>query len=224
MSKPIKKPILIEKFYKDDNNVEIGVDEAGRGPMFGRVYAAAVILPRDDSFKHYDMKDSKKFSSVKKINEVAAYIKENAIAWAVSYIDEKEIDRINIRNATHKAMHKAIKAVIINQNLNYKNTHILIDGKDFTPYMFFENDILIAAQSTTITQGDNKLTCIAAASILAKVERDKYIIELCNQEPELDERYKLKKNKGYGTKDHMEGIKKWGITKYHRQTFGICKN
>ena len=90
--------------------------------------------------------------------------------------------------------------------------------------MFFENDSLIPGQCTTITQGDNKLTSIAAASILAKVERDKYIINLCNEMPELDERYKLKKNKGYGTKDHMEGIKKWGISKYHRQTFGICKN
>ena len=224
MSNSTKPPILIEKYYKDDNRIEIGVDEAGRGPMFGRVYAAAVVLPKDDSFKHYDKKKKKKFSSVKKINQTADYIKENAIAWAVAYIDEKDIDKINIRNATHKAMHKAIKEVIIKQKLNQKNTHILIDGKDFTPYMFFENDILIAAQSTTITQGDNKLTCIAAASILAKVERDKYIIELCNEMPELDERYKLKKNKGYGTKDHMEGIKKWGVSKYHRQTFGICKN
>lgn len=224
MSNSTKKPILIEKYYKDDNRIEIGVDEAGRGPMFGRVYAAAVVLPKDDSFNHYEMKDSKKFSSEKKINKTADYIKENAIAWAVAYIAETEIDKINIRNATHKAMHKAIKEVIVKQKLNHKNTHILIDGKDFTPYMFFENDSLIPGQCTTITQGDNKLTSIAAASILAKVERDKYIINLCNEMPELDERYKLKKNKGYGTKDHMEGIKKWGISKYHRQTFGICKN
>ena len=139
-------------------------------------------------------------------------------------MSESEIDKINIRNATHQAMHKAIKEVISKLNLNYTNTHILIDGKDFTPYIFFENDTLISAQCTTITQGDNKLTSIAAASILAKVERDKYIIDLCDKEPDLDEKYRLKKNKGYGTKDHMQGIEKWGISKYHRQTFGICKN
>lgn len=224
MSNSTKKPILIEKYYKDDNRIEIGVDEAGRGPMFGRVYASAVVLPKDDSFNHYEMKDSKKFSSEKKINKTADYIKENAIAWAVAYMSETDIDKINIRNATHQAMHKAIKEVILKLNLNSSNTHILIDGKDFTPYIFFENDRLISAQCTTITQGDSKLTSIAAASILAKVERDKYIIELCNQEPELDEKYKLKKNKGYGTKEHMEGIKKYGISKYHRKTFGICKN
>ena len=224
MSSSTKKPILIEKYYKDDNRIEIGVDEAGRGPMFGRVYAAAVVLPKDDSFKHEDMKDSKKFSSEKKINKTADYIKENATAWAVAYMSESEIDKINIRNATHQAMHKAIKEVISKLNLNYTNTHILIDGKDFTPYIFFENDTLISAQCTTITQGDNKLTSIAAASILAKVERDKYIIDLCDKEPDLDEKYRLKKNKGYGTKDHMQGIEKWGISKYHRQTFGICKN
>ena len=224
MSNSTKKPILIEKYFKDDNRIEIGVDEAGRGPMFGRVYAAAVVLPKDDSFKHEDMKDSKKFSSEKKINKTADYIKENATAWAVAYMSESDIDKINIRNATHQAMHKAIKEVILKLNLNYTNTHILIDGKDFTPYIFFENDRLISAQCTTITQGDNKLTSIAAASILAKVERDKYIIDLCDKEPELDEKYRLKKNKGYGTKEHMEGIQKWGISKYHRQTFGICKN
>jgi ribonuclease HII len=224
MSSSTKKPILIEKYYKDDNRIEIGVDEAGRGPMFGRVYAAAVVLPKDDSFKHEDMKDSKKFSSEKKINKTADYIKKNATAWAVAYMCETEIDKINIRNATHQAMHKAIKEVISKLNLNYTNTHILIDGKDFTPYIFFENDTLISAQCTTITQGDNKLTSIAAASILAKVERDKYIIDLCDKEPDLDEKYRLKKNKGYGTKEHMQGIEKWGISKYHRQTFGICKN
>jgi ribonuclease HII len=224
MSSSTKKPILIEKYYKDDNRIEIGVDEAGRGPMFGRVYAAAVVLPKYDSFKHEDMKDSKKFSSEKKINKTADYIKKNATAWAVAYMSETEIDKINIRNATHQAMHKAIKEVISKLNLNYTNTHILIDGKDFTPYIFFENDTLISAQCTTITQGDNKLTSIAAASILAKVERDKYIIDLCDKEPDLDEKYRLKKNKGYGTKEHMQGIEKWGISKYHRQTFGICKN
>ena len=98
--------------YNLDDVIEIGVDEVGRGPMFGRVYTAAVILPKDDSFEHSKMKDSKKFHSKKKIKEVSDYIKENAIAWSIEWEDEKVIDEINIRNATHSAMHKAIKNII----------------------------------------------------------------------------------------------------------------
>jgi ribonuclease HII len=95
---------------------EIGVDEAGRGPMFGRVYAGAVILPKSlAAFNHALMKDSKKFHSEKKIKEVAAYIKANALAWAVGWADEREIDQLNIRRATHKAMHKAIADIIATQ-------------------------------------------------------------------------------------------------------------
>ena len=96
------------KICFDMNNtiIELGIDEAGRGPMFGRVYAGVVVLPKDDSFDHYQMKDSKKFHSKKKIEEVAEYIKQNAIAWAVEYEDEQVIDKINILQATQSAMHK----------------------------------------------------------------------------------------------------------------------
>jgi len=112
-----KEKKILKAFFIIDNEdnqyIEIGIDEAGRGPMFGRVYTAAVILPKDESlFNHSLMKDSKKFHSVKKIKEAADYIKKNAIAWHVSYACEKTIDDINIRNATHKAMHEAAKAVI----------------------------------------------------------------------------------------------------------------
>ena len=105
---------LLKKFYYPEGTLEIGADEAGRGPMFGRVYSGAVILPKDDSFHHFKMKDSKKFTSKnpKKINEVAEYIKQHAIAWAVEYEDETVIDEINILQATQSAMHKAIKNVI----------------------------------------------------------------------------------------------------------------
>ena len=103
---------LKQMFDPDTTIIEIGIDEAGRGPMFGRVYAGVVVLPKDDSFDHSQMKDSKKFHSKKKIEQVAEYIKENAIAWAVEYEDEQTIDEINILQATQSAMHKGIKNVL----------------------------------------------------------------------------------------------------------------
>ena len=129
-----KQKIVLEKYYNNDDTFEIGVDEAGRGPMLGRVYSAAVILPKTDEFNHYLMKDSKKFTSQKKITEAANYIKENAIAWSVAYSTEKEIDNINILQATYKAMHSAIRnldGVDIN---NFKSYHLLVDGSNFKRY------------------------------------------------------------------------------------------
>ena len=220
-----KTHTILEKYYNNDiNTLEIGIDEAGRGPMFGRVYSGAVILPKDDSFDHYLMKDSKRFHSKKKIQEIAEYIKKNAIMWSVGYSDESIIDKINIRAATHQAMHKAVRN-IIGTNENKTRYHLLVDGNDFTPFMRFDDDIgLIQVPHICIEGGDNKYTAIAAASILAKVERDAYIIALCKEDPTLDLRYGLLSNNGYGTKIHMDGIKTYGISKYHRKTFGICQN
>jgi len=208
-------------YLKDDNCVEIGVDEVGRGPMFGRVYTAAVILPKDNSFDHSKMKDSKKFHSKKKIKEVSDYIKEKSIAWSISWEDEKVIDDVNIRNATHSSMHKAIKDIYEEDN----NTLLLIDGNDFKPFVVFDKsqEILVQVPHVTIEGGDNKYTSIAAASILAKVARDEYIQELCKENPLLNERYDIENNKGYGTKKHLDGITKYGITEWHRKTFGMCK-
>ena len=215
---------------EDNQYIEIGIDEAGRGPMFGRVYTAAVILPKDDSlFNHSLMKDSKKFHSVKKIKEAADYIKKNAIAWHVSYACEKTIDDINIRNATHKAMHEAAKSVIKAETIKIikkkdLNFHLLVDGCDFTPLTLTEEeDEAINISHTCIEGGDNLYSAIAAASILAKTERDKYIEEMCLADPDLITKYDLLKNKGYGTKKHMDGIKEHGISLFHRRTFGICK-
>lgn len=218
--------------YCEDDAVEIGVDEAGRGPMFGRVYTGAVVLPKSaEAFSHHLMKDSKKFHSEKKIREVADYIKSHATAWSVGYADESVIDNINIRNATHQAMHNAIKEVLEKLNPTSadvaeqtaehtaEHTLLLIDGNDFTPFIHKESTL----SHVCIEGGDNAYSCIAAASILAKVARDDYIAEMCKQEPSLIEHYDLLKNKGYGTKKHMDGIKKYGITQWHRKTFGICK-
>ena len=215
-----KQQLLNVSYYNDDNIIEIGIDEVGRGPMFGRVYTAAVILPKE-GFEHSKMKDSKKFHSKKKINAVSEYIKENAIAWSIQWEDEKVIDKINIRNATHSAMHKAIKEIYDKEN--GKNYVLLVDGNDFKPYIVMKENILEQVSHVCIEGGDNKYSSIAAASILAKVARDAYIDEMCVLNPELIEKYDLNNNKGYGTKKHMDGISEHGITEWHRRSFGICK-
>jgi ribonuclease HII len=221
---------MLEVFHKDDTYI-IGVDEVGRGPLFGRVYAAAVILPHF-GFKHDLMKDSKKFTSSKKIKEIANYIKENCIAYSIMYQDEKSIDKHNILNATYDAMHTAIKDTIKTVNTtNTTNTVnnkylIIVDGNNFKPLTYYDSNSENMKEVDTIcvVNGDNTYSAIAAASILAKVERDNYIQELCLEYPKLNEYYGISKNKGYGTKQHMEAIKQYGITQWHRKTFGLCKS
>ena len=228
-TRQIQKPL--QKFYKEDANIfEIGVDEAGRGPLFGRVYTAAVVLPKDDSFDHSRVKDSKKFHSKKKIEEVSEYIKQNAIAWYVSFEDEKVIDEINILQATQTSMHTSIlecrKQVIEKMKDKEYRVELLIDGNYFNPITLLNKKTskIETIPYTMIEGGDNKYTAIAAASILAKVERDKYIDDLCQQNPTLSEYYGIDSNKGYGAKRHLDGIKEHGITIWHRRSFGICKN
>ena len=213
---------------------QIGVDEVGRGPLFGRVYTAAVVLPspesdgkEGDGFNYGLMKDSKKFHSAKKINEVAEYIKENAVAWCVTYKSEEVIDAINIRQSVLSSMHDSVAGCVkqINniQEDAKKDIFLLVDGNDFKSYIYLNTeDELQTLPHTCIEGGDNKYCAIAAASILAKVERDRYIEELCNENHDLDEMYGLLKNKGYGTKKHIDGIKEHGITKWHRKSYGIC--
>tara|TARA_B110000444_G_scaffold160962_2_gene150408 strand:+ start:3611 stop:4318 length:708 start_codon:yes stop_codon:yes gene_type:complete len=222
------KNILEQSYNPDSKLYEIGVDEVGRGPMFGRVYTAAVILPKNTDFKYELMKDSKKFTSKKKINEVSEYIKQHALAWSVTYEEENVIDNINIRNATHSAMHKSIREIMD----NFKQTHqycnefyLLVDGNDFKPYTYFNKKTSQIQQVNhiAIEGGDNKYCSIAAASILAKVERDRYITELCVCYKKLDEYYNLGSNKGYGTVAHIHGIKNIGISPWHRKTYGCCK-
>ena len=218
---PRTKAPPLNKFYNEDSELlEIGIDEAGRGPLFGRVYTGAVVLPKDVDFEFDKMKDGKKFNSTKKINEVAEYIKEKALAWSVTYNDEKVVDNINIRQSVLSSMHNSIKNVMTDDN----EYLLLVDGNDFRPYMMFKDDEYLPVKHICIEGGDNKYCAIAAASILAKTERDKYIEELCDENPELKERYGIDKNKGYGTKTHLDGIKNFGITKWHRKTYGICKD
>jgi ribonuclease HII len=228
---------LLKKCYNEDTHVfEIGVDEVGRGPLFGRVYTAAVILPKDDSFDCSMVKDSKKFHSKKKIEEAAKYIKEHALAWYVSFEDEKTIDEINILQATQSSMHNSILEVRKQYNKIIKEAATSIEGKDFSYFLLIDgnyfkpitylnknNNKIETFPYTTIEGGDNKYASIAAASILAKVERDRYIDELCIENPTLAEYYGIDSNKGYGAKRHLDGIKEHGITIWHRRSFGICK-
>jgi ribonuclease HII len=218
---------------EDDGNdyatpfIEIGVDEAGRGPMFGRVYVGAVVLPKDAKlFDFSKMKDSKKFTSESKIKEAAEYIKTHAVAWSVVYAEHDEIDRVNIRRATIDCMHKAIRETICDKlNTTGDRAYLLIDGNDFIPMMELINgESYMQIPHICVEGGDNTYAAIAAASILAKVARDEYIGEMCKQHPELAEKYDLANNKGYGTKKHMDGIREHGITQWHRRSFGICKD
>jgi ribonuclease HII len=219
----------MERFYNEKNQYEFALDEAGRGCLFGRVYIGCVVLPKDSAkFDGKDIKDSKKFTSKKKINAVAEYIKENALAWHVAWVDEKVIDDINILKATMQGMHECIRETIAKLgDCELDNCMALVDGGYFTPCRCFDEkrQTIRELSHVTIEQGDGKYMSIAAASILAKTSRDAYIIEMCEKYPALKERYGIDTNMGYGTKRHLEGIREHGICQWHRRTFGEnCKN
>lgn len=222
---PKSKQAPLEKcLFPSSSILEVGIDEAGRGPLFGRVYAAAVILPKDDSFPHELMKDSKRFTSRKKLGEAANVIMEKAIAYSVQYAENTEVDELNPLKATMKIMNRAISEVMEKINSQGDNIHLLVDGSYFTPTpRMGKNNSIVYLPYTCVTSGDNTYTSIAAASILAKYHRDNYIDEMCDQCEGLDALYDLRKNKGYGTASHLKGIETYGITKWHRRTFGKCK-
>ena len=183
------------KQFLNKDLIEAGVDETGRGPLFGRVYAAAVIWPKNLFNK--DIKDSKKISS-KKRKILRKWIEENVEAFGIGYA---EVEEINILQATYKAMHRAID----NMSINKVPDMLLIDGNRFKKYKDIDH--------TCIIKGDCEFLSVASSSILAKEYHDEYIINLCLEDNTLNEKYKLLSNKGYGTKAHKEGIFKYGITK-----------
>lgn len=191
--------LLIENELKNQGFIHVaGIDEAGRGPLAGRVYAAAVILPPNIEFT-CRVDDSKKLSEKKR--ELAFdEIIEKAISYAVCFADEVEIDEINILNATHLAMNRAALALAPHPDF------VLIDGNSIKG-MDFPHE--------TVVKGDSKSLSIAAASILAKVSRDRYIIEQAALYPQ----YGFEKHKGYGTAEHLAKIKEFGPCPIHRLTF-----
>lgn len=192
------------------------VDEAGRGPLVGEVCAACVIMPKsflpDDKLVEA-IKDSKKLSA-KKRKQLADYIKQTAIAYGVGIATVEEIDTKNILQATYLAMGRALDQVYLKQPFD----RIEVDGSSFKPYLPPGADT-DWVQHECVIDGDNKRLGIASASILAKVHRDELVDSLCDQHPELEERYKLRSNKGYGTKAHMDGLKEFGPSRFHRQSF-----
>ena len=209
----------------NDDILEIGIDEAGRGPLFGRLYVAGVILPKDDSFDYSEIRDSKKITSKKKITKLAEYIKQKSIAWYIHSIEAEEIDEINIRQAVLKAMRECVRQLLSLSKEHLSKTLLLIDGNDFPPYIQYDttNNQIVNVPHITIPGGDNLFVAIACASILAKTSRDEYILELCEQNPDLKTKYGIDTNMGYGTKTHLDGIRTYGITPWHRKTYGICK-
>lgn len=185
--------LLKEKGYK----FIAGVDEAGRGPLAGPVFAAAVILP--DGLEELGINDSKKISE-KKRDALFEIIKEKALAWSVASASEKEIDELNILNATFLAMKRAIDGLCIKPDM------ALIDGN---------RKAGTGIEEMTLVKGDSKSISIAAASILAKVSRDRYLLKLDEKYPE----YQFRKHKGYPTQLHYEMIKEHGISPVHRLSF-----
>ena len=186
--------------YLHKNKIEVGCDEAGRGCLAGPVVAAAVILPKN--FKHLLLNDSKQLSE-KKRDLLRTEIKKNAIAYAIGIVDHKEIDEINILNASILAMHRAL-----DQIKNPFNS-ILVDGNRFKKYNETEHHCII--------KGDGKYLSIAAASILAKTYRDDLMKKLHLEHPQ----YHWENNKGYPTKSHRAAIKKIGVSQYHRKSFRL---
>lgn len=183
--------------------IEAGVDEAGRGCLAGPVVAAAVILPPKVQLDWYDvLNDSKKLPETMRDN-LRVLIEKEALAWSVAMIDAPEIDRINILNATYKAMHKAISGLQVQPEL------LLIDGNRFKKYKTTEHK--------TIVKGDGLYLSIAAASILAKTHRDELMKKLHMEFPQ----YAWDRNKAYGTEVHVKAIMQYGLTPYHRKSFQL---
>ena len=190
---------MLEPYYQTELR-EAGADEAGRGCYAGPVFAAAVILPVD--FYHPLLNDSKQVAE-KDRDLLKDIIQSSAISWAVASIDHEEIDRINILNASFKAMHLAI------DQLQPKPQLLLIDGNRFIPYKKIPHHCII--------KGDGKYANIAAASILAKTFRDAYMKQIHEEFPQ----YGWDKNKGYGTLQHRKAIEEYGLCKYHRKSYHI---
>ncbi len=203
--------------YLDESKVEVGIDEAGRGCLFGPVCVAAVIWPKQDPLiddqPPPEIKDSKKLSEKKRL-VLRKYIETNALAWSVQFISHEEIDQLNILQATLKGMHLCIDDIRKKMNIDT----ILVDGNHFKVYT---DENLECIDHECVISGDNTYKSIAAASILAKTHRDAYIYDLVKQNKDL-ERYALHKNKGYGTKIHMEALQQYGPVTGHRRSFKPC--
>ncbi|CAM3550134.1 ribonuclease HII [Sphingobacterium prati] len=186
--------------YYQDQQIEAGCDEAGRGCLAGPVFAAAVIFPT--GYHHALLNDSKQLSEKKRM-EMRPIIEREALAYAVASVSAEEIDRINIHNASYLAMHKALDM------LKIKAEYIIVDGNRFIPYQTVPHSCII--------KGDGKYLSIAAASILAKTYRDEYMDTIASDYPAYD----WLNNKGYPTVKHRTAVLEYGSTPHHRKSFRI---
>ena len=186
--------------YFQNQLIEAGCDEAGRGCLAGPVFAAAVILPRD--FYHPLLNDSKQLTEEQRY-ELRPVIEEQAISYAVASLDNKQIDRINILRASFRSMHLAIRQLAVQPQL------LLIDGNRFAKYRGIPHKCII--------QGDGIYASIAAASVLAKTRRDDFMKELHHKHPEFN----WAQNKGYATREHQVALDQFGPTKFHRKSFRL---
>lgn len=193
-----KEPQLLN--FLHENLIEAGCDEAGRGPLAGPVFAAAVILPKD--FHHPLLNDSKQMSE-KSREILRPIIEREAVAWAVEEVSAEEIDSINILNASITGMQRAVRRLVV------KPEYLLIDGNKFKPFDGYEYQCIV--------KGDGKFASIAAASVLAKTYRDQYMRKLAAEYPQ----YGWERNMGYPTKEHIEAILAYGYTPHHRKSFHL---
>ncbi len=186
--------------YLNEDLIEAGCDEAGRGPLAGSVFAAAVILPKD--FRHPLLNDSKKMTE-KARETLRPIIEREAVAWAVEEVSAEEIDTVNILNASIIGMQRAVR------RLGMKPEFLLIDGNRFKPFDGYRYQCVV--------KGDGKFASIAAASVLAKTYRDEYMRRLAQEYPQ----YGWERNMGYPTKEHVQAIIEYGYTPYHRKSFHL---
>lgn len=217
----------LRRIWIDDDSVEVGLDEAGRGSLWGRLYVGAVVMsPEDEAYFDHgatmlqEIADSKKLTRRKR-GILADFIRENAIETAVAYAEPEEIDRDNVLQADMSAMHRALDGMIV------PFQRILVDGDVWRPYrcqperggsaetLPYNNTV----EAITIVEGDAVSLPIAAASIIAKEAHDQWVREEIERRPELETRYGLGSNMGYGTAAHMAGLKTWGADVLHRRSF-----
>ncbi len=200
------------KPYMIQGVIEAGCDEAGRGPLAGNVFAAAVILPQD--FSNEILNDSKQLTEKQRIM-LREVIEREAVAWAVAEVTAEEIDRINILQASILGMHRALDRLTGKKGLHIVPEHILVDGNKWKPYI--PENCLLEVPARTVVKGDATYMSIAAASVLAKTYRDDYMLQLHEQYP----MYHWDDNKGYPTPAHYEAIRQYGISPYHRKSFNL---
>ena len=209
----MKKNIL--KQYQDKDQLEVGLDEAGRGCLFGPVCVAGVIWLDEDPESCIEIRDSKKCTEKHRLKCYDTII-EHSKAYSIQMVGIDTIEKENILQSSLKGMHLCLDEISKDNTID----KILVDGNHFHTYYSKEQDDFLDHEC--IIKGDNTYKSIAAASILAKTYRDNYILQLVEEFPEL-KKYDIHNNKGYGTKRHMDAIQEYGITQWHRKLFSPCK-